>query len=221
MEPESLDMPLAMPEHQKLKLLLNAIVEDDVSAVKEILSVMPALAKCKLEGGATRQNSTDFFVEKLMHYLYTGDTALHVSAIAYSVEISQLLIRYGAEVRAKNRRGAEPLHYACDGSPNHSAWNSDAQRDTVFKLIEWGACPNCLDKSGVAPIHRAVRSRCTGAVRGLIDGGADVNLKNKSGSTPLRLANLTTGRSGSGSEECKRECAAIIELLTRAGAHLG
>lgn len=220
MEPESLDMLLAMSENRKLKALFNAIVEDDLSAVKEFLSLAPALAKCKLEGGATRQNSTDFFVEKLMHYLYTGDTALHVSAIAYSVEISELLIRHGAEVRAKNRRGAEPLHYACDGSPNHSTWNSDAQNQIVLKLIELGAYPDCLDKSGVAPLHRAVRSRCTGAVRALIDGGADVNLANKSGSTPLLLATLTTGRGGSGSEECKRECAAIIDLLTQAGAHL-
>lgn len=209
-----------MAEISKFKELLSAIIEDDLSAVQKLLSVTPSMANCQLESGATRQNPTDFFVEKFGHYIYSGDTALHVSAMAYNAKVSELLIENGADVRAKNRRGAEPLHYACDGSPNRSTWNPDAQYLTVSKLIKFGACPNCMDKSGVAPIHRAVRSRCTGAVRALLEGGADVNLKNKSNSTPLRLATLTTGRSGSGSDKCKTECAEIIELLTRAGAHL-
>src|SRR6516165_1864742 len=48
-----------------------------------------------------------------------------------------------------------------------------------------GADPNAVDKSGVAPLHRAVRNRSAAAVRALIDGGADPRAPNRNGSTPL------------------------------------
>jgi ankyrin repeat protein len=90
----------------------------------------------------------------------------------------------------------------------------------IFFLIEAGADPNALDKSGVAPLHRAVRHRCPSAVHSLLRNGAQVRLKNKSGSTPLHLAVQNTGRGGTGSpaaKTCQRE---IIELLLKAGADL-
>jgi ankyrin repeat protein len=71
----------------------------------------------------------------------------------------QKLIATGANVRARNRRGAEPLHYAVDGMPGSRTWNPPAQAATVARLIEAGADPNATDKSGVAPLHRAVRAR--------------------------------------------------------------
>jgi len=83
----------------------------------------------------------------------------------------------------------------------------------VTCLIGAGADPNALDKSGVAPLHRAVRTRCMAAVRALLAGGADPNLANKSGSTPLALATQTTGRGGSGSPEARREQVEIVRLL--------
>jgi ankyrin repeat protein len=83
----------------------------------------------------------------------------------------------------------------------------------VTCLIEAGANPDALDKSGVAPLHRAVRCRCTAAVRALLAGGANPSLANKSGSTPLDLARLTTGKGGSGSPEARREQAEIVLLL--------
>ena len=52
-----------------------------------------------------------------------------------------------------------------------------------------------------------------GAVRALLAGGADPNLANKSGSTPLALATQTTGRGGSGSPEARREQVEIVRLL--------
>jgi len=65
---------------------------------------------------------------------------------------------------SKNRRGAEPLHYAADGAPGSRNWNPQAQAEMITLLISSGANPNALDKSGVAPLHRAVRQRCAGAV---------------------------------------------------------
>ena len=49
----------------------------------------------------------------------------------------------------------------------------------------------------------------------LLDGGADPTLKNKRGSTAMKLAIWTTGRGGSGSPRARAEQLRIIELLAR------
>jgi ankyrin repeat protein len=88
----------------------------------------------------------------------------------------------------------------------------------ISYLIAAGADPDAIDKSGVAPLHRAVRTRSSAAVSALIDRGADPLLMNKSGSTPLHLAVQNTGKSNSGSEAAKEEQHRIIALLLEHGA---
>jgi ankyrin repeat protein len=198
--------------------LIRAIVRDDASEVSTILRTTPSLARECLAVGAARNGAVDFFFKEIAHYMYTGDTPLHAAAAGYRKDIARVLIQNGADVGARNRRGAEPLHYAADGGPLSPNWNPRAQAATIVFLIEAGADPNALDKSGVAPLHRAVRQRCPSAVDALLRNGAQVRLKNKSGSTPLHLAVQNTGRGGTGSLEskaCQRE---IIDLLLRAGA---
>lgn len=198
--------------------LMRAIVADDAETIARLLAVSPDLANAALAEGATRQGAKGYWFEDIGHYVYKGDTALHVAAAAYRREIARKLIDGGANVRARNRRGAEPLHYAADGGPGSPSWNPKAQAATIDVLIAAGADPDAIDNSGVTPLHRAVRTRCTGAVRALLEGGADVDRKNKSGSTPMGLAMLTTGRGGSGSTEAKVQQAEIVRLLASYGA---
>jgi ankyrin repeat protein len=75
-----------------------------------------------------------------------------------------------------------------------------------------------VDGSGVAPLHRAVRTRSLAAVRALVDAGADPRQPNKAGSTPLHLAVQPTGRGGSGSQEARQQQIGIISLLLERGA---
>ena len=82
--------------------------------------------------------------------------------------------------------------------------------------LEEGAGPNAVDKSGVTPLHRAVRTRCTAAVRALLEGGADARRRNNHGSMPMALATITTGRGGSGSPLSKAEQMKIARLLEHA-----
>src|SRR5262249_49320215 len=145
-------------------------------------------------------------------------TPLHIAAAAYECEIGKELVSRGANASARNRRGAQPLHYAADGAPGSACWDPEAQQAVVELLVRAGADPNAEDKSGVAPLHRAVRTRSTGAVRALLSNGADVRRKNKSGSTPLHLAVQDTGRGGSGSAAAREEQGQIIRLLLRHGA---
>jgi ankyrin repeat protein len=191
-----------------LMTLARAIVAADASASR-LLAKNPELAKARLARGATRQDANTYFMEAISHYLYAGDTALHVAAAAYRHEIARQLIAHGADARAKNRRGAEPLHYAADGIPGWHGSDPAAQAATIAA----GADPNATDKSGVAPLHRAVRTRCAGAVKALIEGGADPRRPNKNGSTPLQLATGNTGRGGSASPEAKAEQTRIVALL--------
>jgi Ankyrin repeats (many copies) len=85
--------------------------------------------------------------------------------------------------------------------------------DSTLSLIKAGADPNAIDESGVAPLHRAVRTRCAAAVEALLDGGANAFGKNKSGSMPMLLASRNTGRGGSGSPEAKALQEEIFRLL--------
>src|SRR5947208_8443542 len=193
---------------------IRLVVAGDTDRVARRLSAAPALATTASPVGATRQQATDFFFTAISHYLYAGDTALHMAAAACSRPMAELLMTHGAHCRARNRRGAEPLHYAADGG----RWEPRAQAGVIEYLISMGAEPNAMDKTGVAPLHRAVRTRSLAAVRALLDGGADPRKPNKAGSTPLHLAVQTTGRGGSGSDEARRQQAGIIRLLLERGA---
>jgi hypothetical protein len=201
-----------------LMTLARAIVADDARAAPSLLAASPDLARASLVVGAIRAEPREHFLHEIGHYVYANDTALHVAAAAYRRDVAQMLIGMGADVRARNRRGAEPLHYAADGGPGSRSWNPNAQASTIACLIEAGADPNATDKSEVTPLHRAVRTRCAAAVKALLDNGADVQRKNKNGSTPLLLATRTTGRGGSGSDAAKAEQQEIIRLLEQHGA---
>jgi hypothetical protein len=50
-------------------------------------------------------------------------------------------------------------------------------------------------------------------VRALLAGGADPQLTNRRGSTPLMLATRSTGRGGSGSPEARAQQEEIVRLL--------
>lgn len=193
---------------------VRLVVSGRLDEVSRRVTSTPALATTAAEVGASRQAASNFFFADIRHYLYRGDTALHMAAAAFRRPVAQLLVAHGANCRARNRRGAEPLHYAADA--NH--WNPAAQAETIDYLASVGADPNALDGSGVAPLHRAVRTRSLPAVRALIHAGADPRQPNKAGSTPLHLAVQPTGRGGSGSERARRQQVGIISLLLERGA---
>lgn len=201
-----------------LLALFDAIASGDHLEIERRLDSSRGLASCPIRTGASRQDAESYFLAAIRHYVYAGDTALHIAAAAHQRELAESLVARGADVRARNRRGAEPLHYAADGSPGAEHWDPVRQREVIAYLIEAGADPNALDKSGVAPLHRAVRTRCSAAVSAILENGADPLLMNKSGSTPLHLAVQNTGRSDSGSEAAKEEQGRIIVVLREHGA---
>ena len=195
-------------------VFVRAVIDGDVGAASRLLTANPEFAAQRFEVGATRASAAAFFYEDIAHYCYRGDTALHMAAAAFQRSTARLLVRKGAPLDAKNRRRAEPLHYAADTN----WWNPTAQSQTISYLLSVGANVNARDANGATPLHRAVRTRSALAVRALLAGGADVRLTNNHGSTPFDLAVRTTGRGGSGSTRARAQQTDIIAMLLEAGA---
>jgi ankyrin repeat protein len=208
---------LPSPLDAALLRLLRAIADGDDDIAQQ-LAASPTLATVSIRVGATREDAASYFLERIARYVYVGDTALHVAAAAYRADLGPTLRACGADVHARNRRGATPLHDAVTGSPGAARWNAEAQSEMVTWLLEAGANVDAVDATGMTPLHRAIRTRCSAAARVLIAHGANVVRMNKNGSTPLHLAVQATGRGGTGTAAARVEQSAIIRLLLASGA---
>jgi len=172
--------------------LLTAIVDDNHKAVTALLKADAGLATRLIR-------KPKLYSSKIFHWIYLGDTALHLAAAGYRVEIVRLLLAAGADPNAAtNHRRSTPLHYAADGFLGSPVWDPKRQVETIRCLLDQGADLHSQDKNGATPLHRAVRTRCAAAVRYLLRAGSDPTQKNLPGSTPFHLAVQNTGRGGSG-----------------------
>src|SRR5215472_5072850 len=129
---------------------MRLVVAGKTAEVRMRLKTTPQLAVTAARMGASRGNPRPFFFTSIRHYLYAGDTALHMAAAAYQLEIVEFLIAHGADVHARNRLGATPLHYAADMNRR----DADGQTRTIACLISAGADPNVTNRLGVTPLHR-------------------------------------------------------------------
>src|ERR1700722_10159943 len=158
-----------------IETILTAMVDDDRTRVRELLKANPILAKSLIAQARLYQS-------KIVHWIYAGDTALHLAAAGHRVELVRLLLAAGAEPNsAKNHRQSGPLHYAADGYIKGADWDAKRQVKTIQCLLAAGAHINAQDKNGATPLHRAVRTRCAAAVKCLLESGSDATLKNKPG----------------------------------------
>src|SRR5437868_539170 len=113
---------------------IRHVVAGDIDKVSRRLAANPSFATEPSTVGATRQDASPYFFSEIAHYLYAGDTAMHMAAAAYQRPVAELLVAHGADCRAKNRRGAKPLHYAADA--NH--WKPKAQVEMIEYLLSVG-----------------------------------------------------------------------------------
>src|SRR5262245_61977506 len=189
--------------------IFEAVLEND-RVLSKLLSKTPDLSRARAV--------EDHLVTSIPHWVYAGDTPLHLASAALRVDAAKLLLENGADVNAQNRRGATALHYACDPRPRSAGvWNPEAQATLIDLLIEYGAKVDHADKGGATALHRAVRARSAAAVRSLLKNGASVEVRlGKLGSLPLHLAVQSTGAGGTaGAVDEQLE---IIHLLLSHGA---
>jgi len=126
-----------------------------------------------------------------------GNSALHWAAVLGLLDISELLISYGADVNAKASDGDTPLHRAV------------IRGHQIPKLLlRHGADVNSLNLAGCSAIFEAARLHRIQALEVLISHGAEINLVDEQGCSPLQYA----FRSGKGDE--------VVSLLIKHGADI-
>ncbi len=123
------------------------------------------------------------FLEQDPHLVNSTDdsdcTPLHYAAGSGFLELSELLVEHGADVNAQSYEHETPLHWAAVRS--HGA--------VVELLLAQGPDTEIGDDYGRTPLLLVARE--TGNVdvaTALLDGGADVDARDRFDSTPLELA---------------------------------
>jgi ribosomal protein L7/L12 len=150
---------------------LQAVASGELQKVKTMLAANPKLINAKADSD--------------------GSMGLH---IAKDKATAELLLLKGADIKAKDKFGGPPLHYACRGG----------DKQMVDFLVSKGADINAEDYEGSSAMHWA---RTKELVEFLLSKGADVNAKGKFRHTPLH-------------KNADRGNVEVVELLIKRGADI-
>ena len=132
------------------------------------------VAAC-LEAGAdlnARHETARFFTGPFLD-TDGGNTPLHfASGSSWDLAVTTVLLAAGADVNARNQRGATPLHMAARSNHNPAV---------VAELVRVGADINARDDEGNTPLHASRLFGHPPVVHLLLELGADPTLVNDSG----------------------------------------
>jgi ankyrin repeat protein/mono/diheme cytochrome c family protein len=177
------------PVDPKVATFIAAIRSGDRRTMEKMIAADPEILKMKDAGGST---------------------GLHHAAGFGTLDTVTLLLDKGADVNAKNRRSATPLHWAVHDeakvrlllsrgasinakqnegrTPLYQASLLGSGNSTVKLLLEKGADPNVASMVGMTPLMNASVRADTGAMALLIEKGADIRTRNGAGETALMFA---------------------------------
>lgn len=114
-----------------------------------------------------------------------GETALHRAARGISGEDAATLIAAGADLNATNQQGRTPLHVTVE---KLGGWGDSLP---FARILEAKPDVNAQDRKGLAPLHLLMLSDSIfihKATEALLAAGADPNLRDRQGRTPLLCA---------------------------------
>ncbi|XP_067675592.1 uncharacterized protein [Haliotis asinina] len=111
-----------------------------------------------------------------------GDTPFIVSSVKGNIIILDLLMKHGANPNVVNRRNLTPLHYLC------AAGHLKGVEMIITKIQDINKVGGHNENTALheAAKHRSDRSLA--CVQMLIEGNAEINLKNSIGATPMHEA---------------------------------
>jgi len=123
-----------------------------------------------------------------------GATPFLMAARTADVQMMRLLVQLNADPLLPNTDGTTPLLAAAGlgtYSPGEDPGTETEVLEAVKLTLELGGDINGVDKNGETVIHAAAYKQVPGVAQFLIDKGAKIevwNQKNKTGWTPLRIA---------------------------------
>ena len=194
------------------KTLLSAVREGELGRVQQLITEGASLDDHTIDGSsalllATRANQIDIakaLIEagaKVNQKNLIQDSPYLLAGASGRNEILQLVLAHGADLKSTNRYGGTALIPACERG----------HVETVRLLIAAGVDLNPVNRLGWTCLMEAIVLSDGGPahqhiVSQLIESGADLNLPDDKGVSPLQHAQ-------------KRGQTAIAQLLQDAGAH--
>ena len=191
--------------------LLRAAAKGDAAEVSELLRHGTAVDVRDAEGNSPLLLATaGNHVEAARMLIAAGanvnlqnrrlDSAYLLSGAEGHLEILRLTLQHGADLKSTNRYGGTALIPACERG----------HVEVVKALLDAGVNPNHINRLGWTGLLEAILlsdggPRHQAIVKLLIQGGADVNLADRDGVSPLKHAR-------------ERNQVAIAGILTAAGA---
>ncbi|XP_076345953.1 tankyrase isoform X1 [Tachypleus tridentatus] len=112
---------------------------------------------------------------------FTGDSPLHCAASSTAPkrkQVTEAILRKGANPNDKNKEFLTPLHISADKS----------HFDVMDALLKHGAKVNALDGLGQSPLHRCAREGNVQACRILLSYGVDSSIVSLQGYTAAQVA---------------------------------
>ncbi|CAB0035928.1 unnamed protein product [Trichogramma brassicae] len=113
-----------------------------------------------------------------------GDSPLHLSLKHSNPKVAELLLRRGADPNLANKEGSTALHRIEKRAVDDFMMKFfiKINEDTNRRLLV-----DAQDKNGDTPLHLAVRYSKKKSIESLLRYGADANLANEEGLTPLHI----------------------------------
>ncbi len=149
-----------------LDTLASAISHKDLAAVKALLQSGKFNVNEPLRGSS-------------------GDTYLHMAAESGTPAIVATLLAARADVNRKNGRGETPLHRAAQ-------WGKG--ENILVLIVAGGANVDQQDEEcGWTALHWAIVDRNFSVIKVLVNGHANIDIRDKWGRTPAELLAQATG----------------------------
>jgi len=157
-----------------------------VASEKNIYQIVEQSLKLLFEHEKMKSNNTEFKITRTQFINMknrNGLTALHFASFRGNVKLIKYLTRNGADPRITDNEGRTVLHVAVQNE----------QVDSIYYFIKnLNFDMNQADNNSSSPLHWAAIGQKEISLTYLIAWGAEVNIKDNDGNTPLHLAVKST-----------------------------